>query len=235
VDTVAARSYARKNREHHPVKLFTFWRSLATYRVRIALNLKGIKPEVVYVDLIKGHQRAPEFKAVNPQMVIPALVDGDGPILFQSLAIIEYLDEVHPHPPLLPTDPRARAFVRGIAQIVACDSHPLVVPRIRNYLTDELKLDEPARMKWIRHWISEALAAIESHLANDGMTGRCCCGDRPTIADICVASQAAGAGFFEVDLKPYPTVSRVVDACMQIEAFAAAHPLKQPGAPDSKQ
>jgi maleylacetoacetate isomerase len=214
-----------------PVKLFTFWRSLATYRVRIALNLKGIKPEVVYVDLIKGHQRAPEYKAVNPQMVIPALVDGDGPILFQSLAIIEYLDEVHPHPPLLPTDPRARAFARGIAQIVASDSHPLVVPRIRNYLTDELKLDEPARMKWIRHWISEALRAIESHLANDGMTGRFCCGDQPTIADICVASQAAGARFFEVDLKPYPTFARVVDACMQVEAFAAAHPLKQPDAP----
>jgi maleylacetoacetate isomerase len=224
-----------KNREEHPVKLFSFWRSLATYRVRIALNLKGLKPEVVYVDLIKGHQRAPEFKAVNPQMVIPALVDGDGPILFQSLAIMEYLDEVHPHPPLLPTDPRARAFARGIAQIVACDSHPLVVPRIRNYLTDELKLDEPARMKWIRHWVAEALAAIESHLVNDGQTGRFCCGDRPTIADICVASQAAGARFFEVDLKPYPTVARVVDACMQIEAFAAAHPLKQPDAPASNQ
>ena len=217
------------------MKLFSFWRSLATYRVRIALNLKGLKPEVVYVDLIKGHQRAPEFKAVNPQMVIPALVDGDGPILFQSLAIMEYLDEVHPHPPLLPTDPRARAFARGIAQIVACDTHPLVVPRIRNYLTDELKLDEPARMKWIRHWVAEALAAIESHLANDGQTGRFCCGDRPTIADICVASQAAGARFFEVDLKPYPTVARVVDACMQIGAFAAAHPLKQPDAPVSNQ
>jgi glutathione S-transferase len=193
------------------MKLFSFWRSLATYRVRIALNLKGLKPEVVEIDLIKGHQRQPEFKAVNPQMVIPALVDGDGPVL--------------------PTDPRARAFARGIAQIVACDSHPLVVPRIRNYLTNELKLDEAALNKWIRHWLSEALAAIESHLANDGMTGRFCCGDQPTIADICLASQAAGAGFFQVDLKPYPTFSRVVDACMQIEAFAAAHPLKQPGAP----
>ncbi|HEV3185093.1 MAG TPA: maleylacetoacetate isomerase [Xanthobacteraceae bacterium] len=213
------------------MKLFSFWRSLATYRVRIALNLKGLKPEVVEIDLIKGHQRQPEFKAVNPQMVIPALVDGDGPVLFESLAIMEYLDEVHPHPPLLPTDPRARAFVRGIAQIVACDSHPLVVPRIRNYLTNELKLDEAALNKWIRHWVSEALQAIESHLANDRMTGRFCCGDQPTIADICLASQAAGAGFFQVDLEPYPIFSRVVEACMQIEAFAAAHPLKQPGAP----
>ena len=213
------------------MKLFSFWRSLATYRVRIALNLKGLKPEVVFIDLIKGDQRSSEFKAVNPQMVIPALVDGKGPVLFQSLAIVEYLDEMHPHPPLLPTDPRARAFARGIAQIVASDSHPLVVPRIREYLERELKLDEPARMQWIRHWVGEALNAIESHLANDGMTGRFCCGDQPTIADICLASQAAGAGFFGVDLKRYPTVARVVDACMQIEAFAAAHPLKQPGAP----
>jgi maleylacetoacetate isomerase len=213
------------------MKLFSFWRSLATYRVRIALNLKGLKPEVVNIDLIKGDQLSPEFKAVNPQMVIPALVDGEGPVLFESLAIIEYLDEAHPHPPLLPTDPRARAFVRGIAQIVACDSHPLVVPRIRNYLTNELKLDEAALNKWIRHWVREALAAIESHLANDGLTGRFCCGDQPTIADICLASQAAGAGFFQIDLKPYPTFARVADACMKIDAFAAAHPLKQPGAP----
>jgi len=218
------------------VKLYSFWRSLATFRVRIALNLKGLKPEVVSVDLMKGEQRRPDFKAVNPQMVLPALVlDEGGSTLFQSLAIIEYLDEVHPHPPLLPTDPRARAWVRGIAQIVACDSHPLLVPRVRDYLTGELQLDEPQRLKWIRHWINEALRAIESHLANDGQTGRYCCGDQPTLADICVASQAAGARFFEVDLKPYPTVARVVDAAMQIDAFAAAHPLKQPGAPASHQ
>src|SRR5499427_1826659 len=123
------------------MNLFSFWRSLATYRVRIALNLKGLKPEVVNIDLIKGDQLRPEFKAVNPQMVIPALVDGDGPALFESLAIIEYLDEVHPHPRLLPSDPRGRARVRGLAQIVACDSHPLLVPRVREYLEHELRLD----------------------------------------------------------------------------------------------
>src|SRR4029077_17177318 len=126
-----------------------------------------------------------------------------------------YPAEVPPPPPLLPPDPRARAFVRGIAQIVACDSHPLLVPRIRAYLENELKLDEPARLKWIRHWIGEALNTIESHLAHDRRTGRFCCGDPPTIADICVASQAAGAGFFGVELKPYPTFVRVVEACMQ--------------------
>ena len=116
------------------MKLFSFWRSLATYRVRIALNLKGLKPEVVTIDLMKGDQRQPAFKAVNPQMVIPALVDGDGPVLFESLAIIEYLDETHPDPPLLPKDTRGRARVRGLAQIVACDSNPLIVPRVRDYL-----------------------------------------------------------------------------------------------------
>ncbi len=113
------------------MKLYTYWRSLATFRVRIALNLKGLSYDSVYIDLDAGQQRAAEFKAVNPQMVIPALVDGDGPVLFQSLAIMEYLDETHPQPPLLPSDPRARARVRGLAQIIACDSHPLLVPRIR--------------------------------------------------------------------------------------------------------
>ena len=215
------------------MKLYTYWRSLATFRVRIALNLKGLKPEQVQVDLIKGDQLLADYRAVNPQMVIPALVDGDGPILFQSLAIMEYLDETHPNPPLLPTAPRDRAWVRGLAQIVACDSHPLVVPRIRNYLTDELKLDEATRAKWIRHWVGEALTALEGHLSRDKRPGRFCVGERPTIGDICIVSQAVGARLFEVDLKAFPTVARIVDNCFQIDAFAAAHPLKQPGAPAS--
>ena len=125
------------------MKLFSFWRSLATYRVRIALNLKGLVPDVVDVNLIKGAQRGAEYRAVNPMMALPALIDGDGPTLFESLAIIEYLDETHPNPPLLPRDARGRARVRGLAQIVACDSHPLIVPRVREYLEHEFKLDEP--------------------------------------------------------------------------------------------
>ena len=153
------------------MKLFSFWRSLATFRVRIALNLKGLSPEVVDVDLIKGQQRNPEFRAVNPQMVLPALIDDDGRLLFQSLAILEYLDEIRPEPPLLPKDPFDRARVRGLALIVACDAHPLVVPRIRNYLEHELKLDEPTRLKWIRHWSNEALTALETHLSRDQQTG----------------------------------------------------------------
>jgi maleylacetoacetate isomerase/maleylpyruvate isomerase len=213
------------------MKLYSFWRSLATFRVRIALNLKGITPEVIEVDLIKGAQRNPEFRNVNPQMLIPAIVDGEGPVLFQSLAILEYLDERHPQPPLLPKGARERARVRALAQIVACDAHPLIVPRVRNYLEHELKLDEPTRLTWIRHWINEALAALETHLSRDRETGRCCHGDVITIADICVTSHVVGAKLFGVDLAPYPTVTRIVEACLKEDAFARAHPLKQPGAP----
>jgi maleylacetoacetate isomerase len=213
------------------IKMFSFWRSLATYRVRIALNLKGIKPdEEIDINLMKGHQRDASYRAVNPMMALPALVDGDGPILFESLAIIEYLDETRPDPPLLPKDAQGRARARGLAQIVACDSHPLIVPRVREYLEDDLKIDEPARMAWCRHWHSRALTALEAHLKSP-QTGRYCHGDAVTIADICLASQAAGATFFGVDLAPFPNVARIAATCAQIDAFARAHPLKQAGAP----
>lgn len=215
------------------MKIFSFWRSLATYRVRIALNLKGIVPdEVVEVNLMKGEQRADAFRAVNPMMAIPALVDGEGPAMFESLAIIEYLDETHPNPPLLPKDARGRARVRGLAQIVACDSHPLIVPRVREYLEHELALDEPARMAWCRHWHTRALTALEAHLGAKE-TGRFCHGDQVTLADICLASQAAGAKFFNVDTAPFPAFNRIVNELAAIDAFARAHPLKQPGAPAS--
>jgi len=213
------------------MKLFSFWRSLATYRVRIALNLKGLVPEeVVQINLMKGEQRAAAFRAVNPMMAIPALVDGEGPALFESLAIIEYLDETHPSPPLLPHEPRGRARVRGIAQVIACDSHPLIVPRVREYLADEVGLDEAAVTKWCRHWHTAALTAIEVHLT-DPSTGRYAHGDAITLADICLASQAAGANYFAVDTTPFPTFNRIVNELSQVEAFARAHPLKQPGAP----
>ncbi len=213
------------------MKIFSFWRSLATYRVRIALNLKGLVPEeIIEVNLMKGQQRQAEFRAVNPMMAIPALVDGDGPALFESLAIIEYLDETHPNPPLLPRDPRGRARVRGLAQIVACDSHPLIVPRVREYLEHEFKLDEAARTKWCQHWHTAALTALEAHLAGSA-TGRYCHGDTITLADICLASQAAGAKFFNVDTARFPNFSRIANSLATIDAFARAHPLKQPGAP----
>ncbi|MDP2294157.1 MAG: maleylacetoacetate isomerase [Pseudolabrys sp.] len=214
------------------MKLFSFWRSLATYRVRIALNLKGLVPdEVIEVNLMKGHQRDPKYRDVNPMMALPALIDGDGPALVESLAIIEYLDEVHPEPPLLPRDPKARARVRGLAQIVAADSHPLIVPRVREYLAEEFKIDEAGVAKWAQHWHNAALTALEAHLSTGKDTGTYCHGEQITIADICVASQVAGATFFKVDLGPYPTVKRIAEACAKNDAFARAHPLKQPGAP----
>jgi len=213
------------------VKFFSFWRSLASYRVRIALNLKGVVPdEVIDVNLMKGAQRDPAYRAINPMMALPALIDGDAPVLFESLAIIEYLDETHPNPPLLPRDPRGRARVRGLAQIVACDSHPLIVPRVREYLEHEFKLDEATRTKWCQHWHRTALTALEMHL-QDKATGRYCHGDAVTLADICLASQAAGAKFFAVDTAPFPNFTRIANALSEIDAFARAHPLKQPGAP----
>ena len=215
------------------MKFFSFWRSLASFRVRIALNLKNLPAEVVFVDLDADAHRAEEYRRLNPQMALPSLVLDDGTVLFQSLAILEYLDEIRPDPPLLPKDPFDRARVRGLALIVACDAHPLVVPRIRNYLEHELKLDEPTRLKWIRHWSNEALTALETHLNRDKQTGRYCHGDQVTMADICVVTHAVGAKLFEIDLKPYPTVFRIVDECLKIDAFARAHPLKQPGAPAS--
>ena len=213
------------------MKLFSFWRSLATYRVRIALNLKNIVPdEIIDVNLMQGAQREAAYRKVNPMMALPALVDGDGPVLFESLAIIEYLDETHPNPPLLPRDARGRARVRGLAQIVAADSHPLIVPRVREYLEHEFKLDEEARMKWCRHWHTAALTALEAHLQSPE-TGRYSHGDQVTLADVCLATQAAGAKFFSVDTAPFPIFTRITNELSKIDAFARAHPLKQPGAP----
>ena len=144
------------------MKLFSFWRSLATFRVRIALNLKGITPdEVIDVNLMQGKQRDEAFAKINPMKAMPALIEDDGTVLFESLAILEYLDETHPNPPLLPKEPKARARVRGLAQIIACDTHPLIVPRVREYLAHEYKIDEPGVLKWGHHWHLEALKALE--------------------------------------------------------------------------
>src|SRR5271168_3414327 len=160
----------------------------------------------------------------------PALIDGEGPILFESLAIIEYLNETHPNPPLLPRDARGRAGVRGLAQIVACDSHPLIVPRVREYLAHDFKFDEASVTKWCQHWHRAAITALETNL-QDKATGRYAHGDTVTLADICLASQAAGAKYYAVDTTPFPNFARIVNELSQIDAFARAHPMKQPGAP----
>ena len=216
------------------LKLFSFWRSIATFRVRIALNLKDVVPdEVVDIDLLEGKQREDAFREVNPQMLIPALIEDGGPVMFQSMAILEYLEETRPQPPLLPRDPKGRARVRGLCQIAVSDAHPMSVPRVRNYLAQELKLDQPTLLAWVRHWQTEALQAYQTHLTNGSGSGRYCHGDAITLADICLVGQAVGSGFFDVDIKAYPAAARIVDRCFENAAFAKAHPLKQPGAPAS--
>jgi maleylacetoacetate isomerase len=214
------------------MKFFSYWRSLASYRVRIALNLKGITPdEVIDVNLPQGKQREDAFRKINPMMALPALVLDDGTVLFESLAILEYLDESHPNPPLLPKEPKARARVRALAQIIACDTHPLIVPRVREYLAHEYKIDEPGVVKWGHHWHEASLQALESNLAGSKETGKFAQGDQLTVADICLCGQAVGAAYFKVDLAPFPAFKRIVETCNAIDAVARAHPLKQPGAP----
>jgi len=201
--------------------------------VRTALALKGLAAEQISINLLEGKQHSSEYKAVNPQGVVPALVVDGGAPLFQSMAILEYLEETHPRPPLLPKDPLGRARVRGLAQIVVSDGHPLVVPRIRGYLEKEMRQEEPARNKWLAHWTKEALEGLEAHLAKEKETGRFCHGDAVTIADICLASQVFGAKFFNVATAGVPTVMRIFGECMKIDAFDRSQPLKQPDAPKS--
>ncbi len=211
------------------MKLYTYYRSQASFRVRIALNLKGIARKDSFLHLEKGDQFAAAYRAINPQMVVPTLMDGDIK-LFQSSAILEYLEEKFPEPPLLPADAQARAWVRGIALINAANSHPLIVPRVRHYLTDVLKVSDEQRLAWIQHWLDAGLQAIETLLAKHAPSGVFCHGDRPTIADICLVTQVTPAKTFDVPLESYPRVMRIYDNCMAVPAFADAHPAKQPDA-----
>jgi maleylacetoacetate isomerase len=213
------------------MKLYSYWRSLATFRVRIALNLKGLKYEQVWVDLDAGDQHQSGYRDVNPQMVVPSLVEDDGSVLYQSMAIMEYLDEVHPEPPLLPADPRGRARVRALSLITVADSHPLIVPRVRNHLAATFNVDEEGRAAWVRHWFAQGLDAYESHLSRDQATGACCHGDKVTMADLCLVSHATGYRVFKGTIDNHPTVKRIVDRCMADERFASAQPMRQPGAP----
>jgi maleylacetoacetate isomerase len=213
------------------MKLFTYWRSQAAFRVRIALALKGLAMEMVTLDLLAGDQFAADYQKLNPEGVVPTLID-DGAPLTQSLAILEYLDEKHPDPPLLPKELHARAHARAIAQMVAMDAHPFIVPRVRKYLEEELHLDEAARAKWVRHWLDEGSRAVEAVLAKDPRTAKFCVGDQVTLADICLAAHLTSARLFGGrDPNDYPVAGRIYANCMAIEAFAAEHPLRQPDAP----
>ena len=213
------------------MKLYDYFRSSAAYRVRIALNLKGMTPERAFVPLKRGAQREEAYLALNPQGLVPALVlDGGGPAMTQSIAILEYLEETHPSPPLLPKDARERARVRGIALAIACDIHPLDNLRVLQYLTGTLGCTTEARDGWYKYWIDIGFEALEKQLANDPATGRFCHGDTPTMADVCLVPQMANASKMSIDVSPYPTIMRIDAECRRIPAFADAAPAKQPDA-----
>ena len=209
--------------------LHDYFRSSAAYRVRIALNLKGLEPERRFVHLRKGEQRTPAFLELNPQGLVPALVLDDGTVLTQSLAIIEYLDEKHPAPPLLPRGAEDRAFVRAIALAIACDIHPLNNLRVLQYLGSACGVDEPKRDEWYRHWNDVGFAASEPQLAGRA-SGRHALGDAPTLADICIVPQVANANRLKVPMDPYPRIRAVNEACLAHPAFDRARPQVQPDA-----
>lgn len=211
--------------------LYGYFRSSAAFRLRIALNLKGLQAEHRFVHLLKdgGQQFAPEYERLNPQHLVPTLVH-NGHALRQSLAIIEYLDEVFPEPPLLPSDPLGRARVRAIACAVACDIHPLNNLRMRKYLHKQLARSESEIRDWQVHWIALGFTALEAMLANSEYTGRFCHGDAPTLADICVIPQMTNAHALEMDLSSYPTLTRIEQAALALPAFTNALPKNQPDA-----
>jgi maleylacetoacetate isomerase len=209
------------------MKLYGYFRSSAAFRVRIALNLKKLDYESVAVHLRRGDQRDSDFLGVNPQGLVPAL-EQDAQRLIQSLAIIEWLDETYPEPPLLPADAAERARVRGLAAIVACDIHPLNNLRVLRYLIRTLGQDEAALASWYNHWIAEGFGAIEALLAGDRRTGRFCHGGAPGLADLALVPQVVNAERYRLDLAPYPTITRIFETCMTLDAFAAAHPERQP-------
>jgi maleylacetoacetate isomerase len=211
------------------IKLYSYFRSSAAYRVRIALNLKSLPYEYLPVHLVKGEQRDERYRALNPQALVPMLVD-DGESITQSMAIIEYLDEKFPDPPLLPPTREARARVRSIAQVIACDIHPLNNLRVLKYLTGTLGASEDAKNAWYRHWIELGLAAIEARLAADSRTGAFCHGATPTLADICLVPQLANARRYDFSIEAYPTLGRIESHCLALDAFARAAPARQPDA-----
>jgi maleylacetoacetate isomerase len=211
------------------MKLYGYFRSSAAFRVRIALNLKGLSYGQVSVHLRKGQQGAPDFLKLNPLGLVPALADGPA-LLTQSLAIVEYLDETRPAPPVLPATPLGRARVRALAQAVACDIHPIDNLRVLNYLARELKADEAAVKAWFNHWIETGFKGIEAMLAASPETGRFCHGDSPGLADICLVPQVFNSMRYALDLSPYPTIQRIHKACMALPAFDLAQPSKQPDA-----
>lgn len=212
------------------MKLYTYFRSSAAYRVRIALGLKGLPYEAVPVHLLKngGEQLGESYRGINPAALVPALQD-DGATITQSMAIIEYLEEVYPQTPLLPAAPADRARVRALAQTIACDTHPLSNLRVLKYLTGTLGISDEAKTEWMHQWMKLGLASFEA-LLDDGKAGRFCHGDTPSLADCVLLPQVFNAQRFGVDLAPYPQIVRIAANCSELPAFQAAHPSRQPDA-----
>jgi maleylacetoacetate isomerase/maleylpyruvate isomerase len=216
-------------------ELYSYWRTSATYRVRVAFNLKGVAAQEHNVNLDAGEQRSDEFLRINPLGAIPAVIDRGpgGPYapLTQSLAILEFIDETYPSPPLLPSRAHQRARVRSIAGMLAADTHPLITPRIRKYLAAQAKFDDSAWRAWQTHWFTTGLQAVERRLVHDEETGEFCQGDSVTLADVCLASILVVARVFKITVADIPTINRIMFACEKLDAFAAADPYRQAGAP----
>lgn len=213
------------------MKLYDYFRSSAAFRVRIALNLKGLDPVRKYIHLRDGEQCKSDYLEINPQGLVPTLIDENGVRHTQSLAIIEYLDEIHPGPPLLPGDPAGRSRVRSLALSIACDLHPLNNLRVLQRLESTVGLaKDRISADWYLHWVDIEFAALEIHLQEKYGTGRFCHGDTPGLADCCLVPQVFNANRFDADMSKYPSIQRIFDHCMDVPAFAAAHPAEQPDA-----
>jgi len=213
------------------MKLYSYFRSSAAYRVRIALNLKGLAYEYAPIHLLRdgGQQLKPDYRKLNPDGIVPTFIDGDN-VLTQSLAIIEYLEETHPEPSLLPGTPLDRAFIRSVALQIACEIHPVDNLRVLKYLKHTLKVGDEAKDAWYRHWLESGFESLEKRLANDARVGALCFGDTPTLADLCLVPQVYNARRFNLDMSRYPTIERIADHAAQIDAFARAAPGQQPDA-----
>ncbi len=209
------------------IQVYGFWRSIASFRVRVALRLKGLSFEEIPIDILSGEQFEPGYEAVNAERVVPTVIH-DGHSVFQSLAIIEYLDDIHPKPRLIPEDARERAYARSLALMTIADAHPLVVPRVRNHLAKTFGADAKAIEGWGKHWTIEGLATYERLLARRAPTPFAL-GAEPGLADICIAGQVVGAHFLKLELNAFPKVSRLADHCFEMPAFATSHPFEQPG------
>jgi maleylpyruvate isomerase len=209
------------------IQLYGFWRSIASFRVRVALRLKGLPFEEIPIDILSGEQFKPGYEAVNAERVVPTFIH-DGHSVFQSLAIIEYLDDIQPTPRLTPADAKERAYARSLALMTIADAHPLVVPRVRNHLAKAFGANAKAIEDWGKHWTTEGLTTYERLLSRRA-PAPFALGGEPGLADICIAGQVVGAHFLKLDLAAFPLVAGLADRCFEMPAFATSHPFEQPG------